>query len=47
MLQLVLKIIYNIFAKKRIGFDKWNIMDSLSGFFNIAAVELIDSIKPQ
>jgi hypothetical protein len=47
MLQLILKIIYNICAKKRIGFDKWTIMDSLSGFFNIAAVELITSIKAE
>lgn len=46
MLQLILKILYNICAKKRIGFDKWTIMDSFSAIFNIAAVELITSIKP-
>lgn len=38
MLQLLLKVLYNIFAKKKIVLDKWTIMDSLSAFFNIAAV---------
>lgn len=38
MFQLLLKIIYNICAKKKIGFDKWTIMDSLSAILNILAV---------
>ena len=38
MFQFFLKIIFNICAKKRIAFDKWTIMDTLSAVLNIAAV---------
>jgi len=41
ILQLFLKILYNICGKKKISFDKWTIMDSLSAILNIAAVQLI------
>ena len=38
---------FNICAKKRIAFDKWTIMDSLSAILNIAAVQLIQRIDPE
>jgi len=38
MFQLLLKIMFNICGKKKIAFDKWTIMDSLSAILNIAAV---------
>jgi hypothetical protein len=41
MFQLLLKILFNLCAKKRIAIDKWTIMDSLSAILNIAAVLLI------
>lgn len=47
ILQLLLKILYNICGKKKISFDKWTIMDSLSAILNIAAVQLIQRIQPQ
>jgi hypothetical protein len=37
---------FNICAKKKIAFDKWTIMDSVSAIFMIAAVELISNINP-
>lgn len=40
------KIIYNVCGKKKISFDKWTIMDSLSAFLNICAVQLIERVKP-
>jgi hypothetical protein len=39
--------LYNICGKKKISFDKWTIMDSLSAILNIAAVQLIQRIQPQ
>lgn len=47
MFQLILKIFFNICAKKRIMFDKWTIMDSLSAILNITAVQLIQRIQPE
>lgn len=38
MFQFLLKVIFNTCAKKRIAFDKWTIMDTLSAILNIAAV---------
>ena len=46
LFQLLLKIIFNIFSKNKISIDKWTIMDSLSAFLNIVAVQLITNIKP-
>lgn len=46
MFQLLLKIIYNLCAKKKIAFDKWTIMDSLSAILNILAVQVIQRIDP-
>lgn len=47
LLQLILKVIYNTCAKKKIGFDKWTIMDSLSAFLNIFAVELVSGLRAE
>jgi hypothetical protein len=44
--QLILKILFNMFSKTRIAFDKWTVLDSLSAFLNIAAVEIISKIDP-
>lgn len=38
LFQLLLKVLFNICSRSRIGFDKWTIMDSLSAILNIAAV---------
>ncbi len=46
MFQLVLKIVFNMCSKRRIAFDKWTIMDSLSAILNIGAVQLIQRISP-
>lgn len=48
MLQLLLKILFNICSKKKkIAFDKWTIMDTLSAILNILAVELIKNLTPE
>ena len=44
MFQLLLKILFNICSKNSIGYDKWTIVDSVSAFLNIAAVELIKNV---
>jgi hypothetical protein len=46
MFQLILKIVFNMCSKRRIAFDKWTIMDSLSAILNIGAVQLIQRISP-
>jgi hypothetical protein len=38
---------YNLCSKKKISFDKWTIMDSLSAVLFIAAVELVSKISPE
>jgi hypothetical protein len=44
--QHALKVWFNIFSNLRIGFDKWNIMDTLSAVLNIVAVLLIKRVDP-
>jgi len=45
--QVLLKLLFNICSRYKIGFDKWTIMDFLCAVFNIAAVLLIMYLDPE
>jgi hypothetical protein len=47
LFQLLLRILYNVFADVKLGLDKWAIIDGISAFLNIAAVELIKDFPPE
>jgi hypothetical protein len=38
LFHIILKIIFNYYSSKKLPFDKWSIMDSISAILNIAAV---------
>jgi hypothetical protein len=42
--QGLVKIMYNIFSNSKIMLDKWTVMDTISAFFNILAVEVIKRV---
>eukprot|EP00347_Sterkiella_histriomuscorum_P019687 403340671 len=42
--QLILKITFNFKSAKKIPLDKWTIMDSISAFLNIMAVQVIQNV---
>ena len=45
ILQLLLKILYNLWAKIKVPIDKWTIMDTIWGVVNLAAIYII-SLSP-
>ena len=46
VLHLIAKVLFNIFAKVRIPFDKWTVTDLLCSFFNIVCFNVIGKTKP-
>lgn len=44
MLQIILKLFYNIFSKSKIHFDKWSFIDLISAALNIVAVVIVSNI---
>lgn len=47
LFQLLLKIMFSMCSRHKIGMDKWTVMDTLTAILNIAAVVLISLINPE
>ncbi len=47
LLQFFFKTVFNVFASKKIPYDKWTIMDTLCGSLNIIAVVALREVKPE
>ena len=46
ILNLIFKILFSICSTKRIGFDKWTIIDTVSAVLNIIAVQAVKTVDP-
>jgi len=46
LLQLFLKILFNLFSDLRVPYDKWTIMDLLIGVLNLSAIYIVKGVTP-
>ena len=46
LFHIILKVIFNLFARVKLPIDKWTIMDALCAFCNLVAFNVIGDMSP-